>query len=59
VLPGQVERAVFEVRGQDLVAGPEPEWPRSDVDAGARVGDEDEVVRIRADISAECGSCLP
>jgi hypothetical protein len=53
VLLRQVERAVFEIGGQDLVADRQAERPRGDVHACRRVRDGDEVVRIGADVRTE------
>ncbi len=53
VLPREVERAVLEVRRQHFVAAGEAARPGCDVHARSRVGDEDEVVGIRADVRSE------
>src|SRR5262249_52088691 len=56
--PGQIERTVFEVRREHFFTRLEPDRPRRDVHAGCGVRDEDEVVRIGADVRSEPGACL-
>ena len=56
MLPGEVERTVFEVGRQHLVARLQAERPRRDIDRSSRVLDEDQIVRIRAYVSTERGA---
>jgi len=51
--PGQVERAVLEIRAQHFVACLEIERPGGDVHAGGRVRHEHQIVRIGPDVCTE------
>jgi hypothetical protein len=53
VIPHQIERAVLEVRAEHFFAGVEIERPRRDVHAGGCIRDENEIVRIGADVCTE------
>jgi hypothetical protein len=56
VLPGEVARAVLEIRRQNFVARLKVEGSRCDVHAGGRVLEEDEIVRRSTDESGELGA---
>jgi len=56
MLPGKVERTVFEVRRQHLVARLQAERPRRDIDRCPGVLDEDQIVRIRTYVNTERGT---
>ena len=52
-VPREVARAVFQVGCEDLVARPQLERARGEVDAGRRVLDKGDVLRRAADVTGE------